>query len=328
MPRDLRQLLHETAVEPLTGPDVDRLVQRGLGRRRWRHTAAGLGAAVALATGVVIGTSTLTNPTPPQIADRPPPASESPFATSSSTDPATPSSPSPDHARPTGPSQTAAEAARDGVLREVAALTFDQRVEVRPPVEAGFSTRLETDEGVWIVSRMPSKSTRLADGCGLGATDDPDAVYRRDVICTLEYGEVLLLDHAESEIMRAFPLPGLPPQRLQLSDDAVWCARRGDGALTDGMLCRIDRDTYDWQVRVFPHPTSTAFTADGDARSGVDPTTGELWLPDHWDMDDSPHQHEQGPLAGRWRFDGRTLVATGGHNTLRYDPTTLTPVPP
>lgn len=328
MPRDLHRLLHDTAVEPHSEPNVDRLVQRGRRRRRRRYTAAGLGAATVLVGGVVIGANGLAGPTPPEIVDQPPVASESPSAIPSpSADPTTSPSASPEPVRPTGPSQSAEEASRDGVLPEVAALTFDQRVGLPEPVQEHFSVRAETDEGIWVVSRMPAEAAPAADGCGLGATNDPNAVYRRDVICTVEYGEVLLLNHAEDEILRAFPLPGVPPQRLAVSEGAVWCGGAGDGGLPDGVLCRIDRQTFDWQARVFPHNAQTSFTDAGDAGSGVDPDTGKLWLPDNWAVDDGVVSYDQAFLAGRWSFEDATLVASA-QGALRFDPATLAPVPP
>lgn len=232
-----------------------------------------------------------------------------------------------------GPSQPRDEAARDGVLPAVAALTFDQRVEVRDPSAGAAPTRVETDQGVWVVSHMPVDTTDLSGGCGLGATDDPDAVYRRDTICTVEYGEVLLLDHDEQRILRAFPLPGFPPQRLTVTDDAVWCGKVGDGGLPDSMLCRIDRQTYDWQVRVFPHESWEQRLRSGDARSGIDPATGELWLPDHWVVDDGAVPHDPRVLGGAWRVDedGVLVVDPQLHleddTPVRYGPQDLAPLP-
>lgn len=232
-------------------------------------------------------------------------------------------------------SQTPGEAERDGVLPAVAALTFDQRVELPTPARPGEATRIETAEGVWIVSRMP-RETAGDEGCGLGDTDDPNALFRRDVICTTEYGEVLLLDHDEQRILRAFPLPGLPPQRIAVSDDAVWCARVGDGGLPHSVLCRIDRDTHEWQVRIFPHhPSWEQHVRDGNAGSGIDPTTGELWLPDNWSVEDGDVRYDQRFLGAEWTFEDGVLAATGrgthvatARGTLRYAPDTLEPIPP
>lgn len=225
-------------------------------------------------------------------------------------------------------SQTPSEAARDGVVPAVAALTFDRRVEVQEPSSSSAPiTRVETEEGVWVVSRMPRATYDLSDGCGLGVTDDPDALYRRDVICTVEYGEILLLDHDEQRILRAFPLPGVPPTRIAVTDDAVWCARVGDGGLPDSMLCRIDRQTYDWQVRIFASSPDSAFTGQGDARSGLDPETGELWLPEHWVVDRNEVRYGGFWLGARWSFEDGVLVASS-QGSLRYDPDTLTPIPP
>lgn len=226
-------------------------------------------------------------------------------------------------------SQDPQEAERDGVLPAVAALAFHQRVQVREHSAGAAPTRIGTEEGVWVVSRMPrdARGLDVVGGCGLGATDDPDALYRRDVICTSEYGEVLLLDHDEQRILRAFPLPGVPPRRIAVTDDAVWCGRTGDGALPDSMLCRIDRQTYDWQVRIFPSRTDSAFRDQGDAGSGVDPATGELWLPSHWTVDSGDVRYDPSYLAESWSFEGDVLNAVN-QGGLRYDPETLEPLPP
>jgi hypothetical protein len=66
-----------------------------------------------------------------------------------------------------------------------------------------------------------------------------------------EYGEVVLLEGQTKSILRAFPLPLVPPQYIEVTDDAVYCGRQGDGALGHSMLCRIDRQTYGMVVRVF-----------------------------------------------------------------------------
>lgn len=209
------------------------------------------------------------------------------------------------------PSQSAEDAARDGVVPEVAALPFDVRVDA---VDMGRVTRIETDEGVWVLSRPVLEHIELADlehidlagGCALGATEDPDAVQGRDVICVLEYGEVLLLDPDESEILRAFPLPGLPPQTLAVTDDAVYCMRQGDGALPHSALCRIDRSTHDWFVRIFP---SAAMSIED---SGV-------YLRDGWQVDEPV----KGPLFDDLLAVEDRLIAVGHDHLIPVDPATL-----
>ena len=72
MPRDLHQLLHDTAVQPDRTPDVDHLVRRGHRRRRIRHGATALGSAAALVAIVAIGVKVAGEPPTPQIMDTPP----------------------------------------------------------------------------------------------------------------------------------------------------------------------------------------------------------------------------------------------------------------
>ena len=134
-----------------------------------------------------------------------------------------------------GASQSAADARRDDVLPAVASLSFEDRVSVILEAEA--------PEGVWALSRMPGAPAALGDPAGR---------YGVDWVARQEYGELLLLDRTARRIIRAYPLPGVPPQTLLLRDDAVYCARQGDGGLPDSMLCRVDRDRLTAQVRVFP----------------------------------------------------------------------------
>jgi len=214
--------------------------------------------------------------------------------------------------------QSAEDAARDGVLPAVAGLPFDVRVEMMQE-----SAGITTDDGVWVLSRLTSQQAyERSDGCAIGATEDPDAVYRRDVICTVEYGEILLLNHTQDRILRAYPFPGLPPQQLLVTDDAIYCARTGDGALRDGMLCRIDRDTFSSQVRIFPPETGSAFDPEGaDASSGLDPETGAIWLPPSWTVDDQATF-----VPGELTFDNGQLISTHAGEATPIDPATLTPV--
>ncbi len=156
-------------------------------------------------------------------------------------------------APPSPPSQDAGSAERDGVVPALAELPIALRVE---PIES-----IASKEGRWVLSRPTAATLDLAPGCGLG---DPEGVYGRDIICVVEYGEVLLMDADGSEILRAYPLPSLPPQHLVVTDDAVFCGRQGDGGLPDSMLCRIDRATLEWTVRVFPFSSASAFGADGE----------------------------------------------------------------
>ncbi len=101
MPRDLRQLLHQTAAGPSGEPDVHRLVHRGRRRRRTRHATAAVAAATVVLTGAVVTVNTLGEPSTPQIADQPPPTpSATPGASATPTPSATASIPDADAGGP------------------------------------------------------------------------------------------------------------------------------------------------------------------------------------------------------------------------------------
>ena len=123
---------------------------------------------------------------------------------------------------PRGPSQSPADAKRDGVPPAVAQLSFDERTRVLPPEP----TPIPAEEGVWTLTRTSAEGVH-------------------------DYGEVLLLDQTRKKIVRAFPLPGYPPYHLVLTENAVYCARAGDGGLPNSHVCRIDRRTMELRVRVF-----------------------------------------------------------------------------
>lgn len=127
-------------------------------------------------------------------------------------------------------SQSQEDATGDRVPDAIAALPLDQRV--------GRLAEAETAEGLWVLSRPPGQGPETALG---------------------DYGELLLLDSSASKILRAYPLPLVPPQSLVVTDEAVYCARQGDGGLPDSMICRVDRSTLDATVRVFPWQLDSAF---------------------------------------------------------------------
>jgi hypothetical protein len=195
-----------------------------------------------------------------------------------------------------GPSQTAEEAARDGVVPAVAALTFTARV--------GILATAVTPEGVWAVSRMPLDSGDPSTGSvGKGGS------YGKGFVNASEYGEVLLLDRNRSRILRAFPLPGLPPQRLLVTPSAVFCERQGDGGLPDSMLCRVDRTTYAWKARIFPSQLD----------SGFNPAPPDRYVPPNWSIG----RPVAGAMFQTLRSDGSSLVVTGDAASGRVDPVTL-----
>lgn len=146
---------------------------------------------------------------------------------------------------PSVPSQSPAAARRDGVVPALAKLPFAIRVSVKASIRAR--------EGVWVLSRPTAKAARGANGCRLGPETGK---YPTDTICTTEYGEVLLLNARRDRILRAYPLPAVPPRYLVLSATAVYCGRPGSAArnefaLPDAMVCRIDRRSFAARVHVF-----------------------------------------------------------------------------
>ncbi|HVR80163.1 MAG TPA: hypothetical protein VMS99_17455 [Acidimicrobiia bacterium] len=143
------------------------------------------------------------------------------------------------------PSQTPAEANRDGVVPDLAALPYSLRVEARSEVP--------TDEGTWIVAVPTPELTELAweNGCGFG---NLDGAYPTEVICVVEYGEILLVD-GEGQIVRAFPMPGGTPFWIHATEESVYGGRIGDGALPNSTLFRIDRQSLEATVVVIlSHP--------------------------------------------------------------------------
>lgn len=201
------------------------------------------------------------------------------------------------------PSQSEADAARDEIVPAVAALPFDVRV--RQVDELVGPTRVDTDEGTWIISQPVIDSADLTDGCTLG---DPNGVYGLDRVCVNEYAELLLLAHGTGKIIRAYPFPGLKPQRLQATSDALYCIRQGDGGLPDSMLCRIDLATLDATVRVFPSALDSGYSPGPDR-----------WTPSTWIID------EPTGLALWENLDATVsgITISGWSGTATIDPDTL-----
>lgn len=201
------------------------------------------------------------------------------------------------------PSQSAEDAARDGIIPELAALPTDLRSTVLP--EDFGTTRIEADEGVWLISQPSPDIPGLESGCLIG---DTSGLYGREFVCTFEYAELLLLDSDTRAILRAYPFHSVPPRSMIITDDAVYCIRQGDGALPDSMLCRIDRAALEPTVRVFPSALDSGFNPDN-----------EQFVPSYWTIDE--------PVAAvLWQqaemTDGR-LVFSGHSGSAAVDPVTL-----
>ena len=82
---------------------------------------------------------------------------------------------------------------------------------------------------------------------------DSGGEYFVDFVCSVEYGEFLLLDD-RSEVVKAFPMPGAKPSWIHVTDQWVYGGRIGDGALPDATIVRIDRLTLEAKVVVMPAP--------------------------------------------------------------------------
>jgi len=123
-----------------------------------------------------------------------------------------------------------------------------------------------------VISRP--RPLRESNDCPIG---NPEGQFGLDVICDLNYFEVLLLDETGTRIARAYPFPGLIPTELFIADAAVYVIGQGapiieaDGLANgpaisgtgpwygnqpSGFLARIDRITGDHLVRLFPEPGS------------------------------------------------------------------------
>jgi len=226
---DLRGALHDEA-DGTAYPDVEALVagaRRRVAATRRRRRAA-LGAATAAV--LVVGGLVITRPSHQALPQPAGPGVSGP-ATSAA------------------PSQSAADARVYGIDPAVAALPMEVRV--RQYVSGNLpvaSTEASTPEGLWLVSR---------------AEDSPNYDYGAHPELA-QYGELLLLTPDRSRILRAYPFRGVPPQWLLVTPQAVYCGRQGDGALSDEMVCRVDRSTGALTVAVFPSTTDSAF---GDSQS-------------------------------------------------------------
>lgn len=242
----LRAILVEAAREARAPDDFGAIARRASHRRRRRRQRARLGSAMVVLALALAGAATVGSNRPSGervVSDR----GRTPVGDVATADP---------DALPE-PSQTPTDAARDGIVPAVANLPYNQRVSV--------VRSASTAEGRWILSRLAGAE---APNCVLG---DATGTYGRDFVCTVEYGELLLVDSDDDAIIRAFPMPGYPPREMAVTEDAVYCGRQGDGALPASMLCRVDRRTLMLQGRLFP--------MDGpDALGSLDPPPAGQWV--------------------------------------------------
>jgi hypothetical protein len=146
------------------------------------------------------------------------------------------------------PSQSAADAARDKVLPDIAAMPLSQRL---APIEAehpGTQTQAIGPEGTWVISSPDISS--IAGSC----PNPPPKVYEGDsssqLISCVRYTEILLMTPNLGRVIKAFPIADTPPQWLTLTPEAIYCGRQSAGR---SMICRIDRKSMDLTGRTFPN---------------------------------------------------------------------------
>ncbi len=210
---------------------------RRIRRRRLRGGAAGLAGATAIAIAVTVS-SWPDGPSESLVTDQPPISSTT-----------TTLAPPPSTAEPTTipdgpPSQSPEDAMRDSVVAEVAQLSLAAR--------SGELLQVESELGTWAISRLSrpvEEASYIDDGCGLGRL--PDGAYPTEIICTSEYGELLLLDD-DGSIIKAFPMPGARPTWLAVANGTTFVGREGDGGLPDSVLGVISHETLEGTFLWFP----------------------------------------------------------------------------
>ncbi|MEZ5411309.1 MAG: hypothetical protein R2761_24985 [Acidimicrobiales bacterium] len=159
-----------------------------------------------------------------------------------------------------GPSQSAADAARDGVVSAVAELPPSSRIGVEAELPSG-------DGGRWVLSRLPRGTADRFISANSGRLGDPS-----NGPAASDYGEVLLLD-ADGAIVKAWPMPGAPPNWLVVGPDRVYAGHDGDGGLPDSTLVRIDPATLGATVVLVPSEidgTATGWPASWHVATGDD----------------------------------------------------------
>jgi hypothetical protein len=169
-------------------------------------------------------------------------------------DPAMPPVPSGDK-----PSQSPQDAARDDVHPAIARLSSSDRTR--------SLVSLRVPEGYWTVSRTP-----LDEEVEVG---DPAGRYGIERILLPEYGEILFVDN-DGRIRRAYPMPGLVPSWLHVTDRYVYAGRVGDGGLPASSVVRIDRGDWAAKVIVFPTEAHQTITDLGWRTAPGDVTIDEL----------------------------------------------------
>ncbi|MEA1903427.1 MAG: hypothetical protein U9N56_07865 [Actinomycetota bacterium] len=181
-------------------------------------------------------------------------------------------------------SQSGEDAERDGVVPELAALPKTIRSVPLLPAIA-------TPEGNWTIEVPSSGFIAMArdNDCLFG---NINGSYPTEVICTQEYGE-LLLSGLDGTILRAYPMPSAVPSWLLLTDQYVYVGHIGDGGNPRSVIGQVNRATYE--------PTFLVFGGDGQdwptTWEAVDPTLYEGLIEITQVWEDSPQGRV---LADSW----------------------------
>lgn len=286
----LRDGLHQAASGVHEADLLHGVLQRSASRRRRRRRTV---AAGVTAVAVVLGGVTAT-----QLAGRRPGVTQPAVPSTPRLEP--PIAPFTSPARiapPTGPrSQSEADAGRDNVPPEVARLPLSSRVD---PIRSVTGA-----SGRWTISRIPEPvAQRLLDA---HMSVLPGGLSGRDFVSPMEYGELLLMDRAGTRIERAFPLHGVIPHGLLVTDAAVYVTRSGRPDTTDQMVGRYDLHTHTWRVRITPATFASHFSPHPD-----------VYVPPQWQVGTHGLVRED-PSHGTL-----TVTESLGGATVVFDPVTL-----
>lgn len=270
---DLRALLHDAVPEPDRTASLVAIAGRSAALRRRRRTV------LAAAAGAVFVTASVG-----VVASLPTTDMDTVLGVVATTLPsAQTTTPSSSTASSATGLATATAPPRCCTPEALQALPLDQRLRATvPPVE--------TAEGLWLASRPALPN---------------DAGYVGD------YAELVLVDTARSALAEVFPLPGLAPEQLLVTDDAVYVSRQGDGGLPFSLLARVDRQTRQIVVRVFP----------GGIDGTYEPPGGTL--PPGWTVTEGL---DEGQFQ-RLQVDGTTVTVSGSGRSLTFDAHTLALLP-
>ena len=141
------------------------------------------------------------------------------------------------------PSQSPADAVRDGVIPEVAELSLRDR--------AAVQVFVQTEQGIWAISHATPELLDTAPRCE--GPDDFEGTYGVDAFCTDSYGEVLFLDD-DLNVVRAYPVYSGKPRWLYVDSEVVYAGQIGDGGLPWNIVVRVDLLTLESTTIIFVHP--------------------------------------------------------------------------